>query len=106
MDWTVNDSLDHRFLKWKLNCENILDCELAMLPESKKCKKVITWSGNFGMDQFVSWCLAPDDLSLDIIWTKYEDFCKPQTNEVRARFDLLTSFRQGNHFIDEMYSAA
>ena len=50
MDWTVNDSLYHRFLKWKLKCENILDCELAMLPEAKKHKKVIVWSGDFGMD--------------------------------------------------------
>ena len=39
MDWTVNDSLHHRFLKWKLKCENILDCELAMLPESKSARK-------------------------------------------------------------------
>ena len=51
MDWIVNDGLYHRFLKWKLKCENILDCELAMLPESKKCKKVIAWSGDFGIDQ-------------------------------------------------------
>ena len=35
MDWTVNDSLHHRFLKWKIICENILDCELAMLSEGK-----------------------------------------------------------------------
>ena len=53
MDWTVNDSLYHKFLKWKLKCENILDCELAMLPESKKCKRVIAWSRDFGMDQYV-----------------------------------------------------
>ena len=78
MDWTVNDSLYHMFLKWKLKCENILDCELAMLPKSKKCKKVIAWSG---------------------------DFCKLQTNEVRARFDLLTSFRQSNQSVDEWYNA-
>ena len=36
MDWTVNDSLYHRFLKWKIICENILYCELAMLSEAKK----------------------------------------------------------------------
>ena len=30
MDWTVNDNLYNRFLKWKLKCENILECELAM----------------------------------------------------------------------------
>ena len=65
MDWTVNDSLYHRFPKWKLKCENILDCELAMLPDSKKCKKVIVWSRYFCMDQYVSWCLPPEDLSLD-----------------------------------------
>ena len=43
--------------------------------------------------------------SLDVIGTKYEDFCKPQTNEVRARFDLLTSFRQGNRSVNEWYNA-
>ena len=57
------------------------------------------------MDQYVSWCLPTEDLSLDVIWAKYEDFCKPQTNEVRARFDLLTSFRQGNWSVDEWYNA-
>ena len=68
MDWTVNDSLYHKFLKCKLKCKNILDCELAMLPESKKFKKVIALSGDFGMDQYVSWCLTAEDLCLDTIW--------------------------------------
>ena len=26
MDWTVNDGLDHRFLKGHLKCKNILEC--------------------------------------------------------------------------------
>ena len=47
MDWTVNDNLHNRFLKCKLNCENILEFELAMLAEIRKCKKVIAWSGDF-----------------------------------------------------------
>ena len=45
MDWTVNDSLYHRFLKWKIKCKNILECELAMLSEARKCKNVVPWSG-------------------------------------------------------------
>ena len=57
MDWTVNDCLYHQFLKWKLQCKNILECEIAALPEPQQCKKVITWSGDFGMDQYVSWGL-------------------------------------------------
>ena len=42
---------------------------------------------------------------LDAIWTKFEEFSKPQTNEVRAQFDLLTSFCQGNQNVDEWYNA-
>ena len=103
--WTVNDSLYHRFLKWKMKSKNILDCELAMIPESKKCKKIIAWRSNFGMDQYVSWCLPIEYRTMEVIRAKYGDFCKPQTNEVRAKFDLLTSFRQGNHSVDEWYTA-
>ena len=94
-DWTVNDGLYHRFLKWRLKCKNILECKLAGLPECQKCKKVVAWSGDFGMDQYVSWGLPKEDLSLDTIWDCFEEFCKPQANEVMACFNLLTSFRQG-----------
>ena len=68
MDWTVNDGLYHRFLKWRLRCKNILECKLAALQECQKCKKVVAWSGDFGMDQYVSWGLPKEDLSLDTIW--------------------------------------
>ena len=44
-------------------------------------------------------------MCLDVIWSKFEEFCKPQTNEIRARFDLLTSFRQGDCSVDEWYNA-
>ena len=89
MDWTVNDGLCHRFLKCHLKCENILECELAMLPERGKCKKVFAWSGDFGMDQYVSWNLSNEELVLDTIWKKIEEFCKLQWYEVGVRFDWL-----------------
>ena len=57
------------------------------------------------MDQYVSWGLPKDQLMLEIIWGRFEDFCKPQLNKVWARFDLLTSFRQGNKSVDKWYNA-
>ena len=57
------------------------------------------------MDQYVSWCLPTEEICSDTIWSKYEDFYKPQVNEVRARFDLLTSFCQGNRSVDEWHNA-
>ena len=101
MNWNVDDGLYNRFLKWKIKYENILECELAMLSESRKCKKVIAWSGDFGLYQYISWCLPQEELCLEIIWKKFEELCKPQTNELRARFDLLTSFHQGEMSVDE-----
>ena len=67
MDWTVYDHLYHRFLKWHLKCENILECKLAALSEHQQCKKVITWSGDCRMDQYVSWNLSSNGPTLDTI---------------------------------------
>ena len=74
MNWTVNDGLYHRFRQWKLKCENILECELATLSESRQCKKLISWSGDDGMDLVVSWGLTDGDLTLETLWNKFEDF--------------------------------
>ena len=69
MDWTVNDGLYHQFLKWKLKCENILDCKLATLSETRQCKKLISWSGDDGMDLVVSRGLTDCELTLKTLWT-------------------------------------
>ena len=76
MDLTVNDGLYNIFLKWWLKFENILECELVMLTESRKCKKVLVWSGDFGLDQYISWNLSSEELTLEVIWKKFEEFCK------------------------------
>ena len=65
----------------------------------------MAWSGDFGIDQYISWDLSPEEICLEVIWKKFEELCKLQTNEIRARFDLLTSFRQGEHSVDEWYNA-
>ena len=36
---------------------------------------------------------------------KFEEFCKPQSNEIRARLDLLTSFRQCERLVNECCNA-
>ena len=72
-----------------------------MLPEAGKCKKIVAWSGDFGLDQCISWNLSSKDLTLEVVWKKFEEFCKPHANELRARFDLLTSFRQAHMSVNE-----
>ena len=76
-----------------------------MLPDARKCKRIVAWSGDFGLDQYISWNFSNEKLTLEVIWKKFEEFCKPQANELRARFDFLTSFRQANMSVDEWYNA-
>ena len=105
MNWTVDDGLYRRFLKWHLKCETSLECELATLSEKQKCQKVIAWLGDLGMDLYVSWSLPKEELTLDTIWDRFEEFSKPQSKEVGACFDLLTSFCQGNRNVDKWHNA-
>ena len=39
MNWTVDDGLYHRFLKWQLKRKTILDCKLANLPTKPEMPK-------------------------------------------------------------------
>ena len=66
---------------------------------------MIGWSGDFGIDQYVSLNLRNEEFALDGLWEKFEEFCISLSNEVRARFDLLTSFRQGERSVDDCYNA-
>ena len=49
--------------------------------------------------------MSTDELTIDTIWENIEKFCKPQSNEVMARLNLLTSFQQGNKSVDEWCNA-
>ena len=57
------------------------------------------------MDLHVSWRIPKEELTLDTIWARFEEFSKPQSNEVRAQFDPLTSFHQGNRDVVKWYNA-
>ena len=101
MDLTVNNGLYHRFLKWRMECENMLEFKLAILVDRRKYKKVIAWSGDFGIDQYEFWNLTNKELTPDVIWEKFEEFCKSQSNEVRTSSDFLTSFRHRERSVNE-----
>ena len=38
-----------------------------MLSEPRKCKKVLAWSNEFGLNRYVSWNIPSEELTLEII---------------------------------------
>ena len=53
---------------------------------------------------YISWALPTVDVTLQTILSRFEGFCKPQSNAVHAQFNLLIAFWQGNGSIDEWYN--
>ena len=66
---------------------------------------MIQWSGDVGLDMYISWALPTEEVTLQTIWSRFEDFCKPKSNAVHALFNLLTTVQQGNRSIDKWYNA-
>ena len=45
---------------------------------------MIQWLGDVGLDMYISWALPAANVTLETIWSKFEEFCKPQSNVVCA----------------------
>ena len=72
--------------------------------KQENARRLWPGGGDFGLDKYISWNLSNEGLTLKVTWKKIEKFCKPQANELRARFYLLTSFRQADMSVDEWYN--
>ena len=70
MDCKVDPSLYARFKPSKFKCENILEAELASLPDIRKCKIILRWSGDLGLEVYHALCLEPSEMSIETLWSK------------------------------------
>ena len=55
MDWSMDDGLYSCFQDWKLECELILDGELAEVAEPQKVNTLIRWAGSFVLKNLKVW---------------------------------------------------
>ena len=55
MDWSMDDWLYSCFQDWKLECELILDRELAEIIEPQKINTLIQWAGSFSLKNPKVW---------------------------------------------------
>ena len=62
-------------------------------------------SGLSGTYLYQSWRIVDKDLTLQNIWDKFEEHCKPQTNELRAHYNLLKKLTQATLSCDQFIAA-
>lgn len=50
--------VDSRFKRFHQKCELLLDGSLKSRHSTQKCKDVLLWSGDYGLDLFNTWVLS------------------------------------------------
>ena len=104
LDWTMDDGLYNHFKTWNIKCQLILGAKLETCSKDQKCKTLLQWSGDKGLELYISWGIEDKDLTLKTIWTKFEEHCKPQTNQLHSPYGLLKQLKQGNNSCDKYYA--
>ena len=74
---------------------------MANIDEEIKCKHLLYWSGEQGIELFNSWDLSSDEQKKqDNYWERFEHFVKPHSNELIAARELR-NLRQGTLTLEE-----
>ena len=106
MDWSPGPDLHTRFKRFRQKCELLLDGPLKSRDSTQKCKYVLLWSGDHGLDLFNTWALTTDQQKdLKEYWTRFEDHVKPQANHILNRY-YLRSLKQNNRPLDTFLTEA
>ena len=65
---------------WKQRCELLFTGPMAKIDEEIKCKHLLYWSGEQGIELSNSWDLSADDQKqLDNYWERIEHSVKPHS---------------------------
>ena len=101
MDWSTDENLYSQFKMWKQRCELLFTGPMAKIDDEIKCEHLLYWSGERGIELFNSWDLsAYEQKKLDSYWERFENFVKPQSNELIAAWELH-NLRQGTLSLEE-----
>ena len=86
---------------WKQRCELLFTGPMAKIDEEIKCKHLLYWSVEHGIELFYSWELSADEQkTLDNYWERFKNLVKPQSNELIAAWELH-NLQQGTLSLEE-----
>ena len=106
IDWTPGPDLAQRLKRFKQKCELLFDGPLKPRTDEQKCKYLLLWTGDHGLDLYNTWNLSEEQQkSLEEYWKRLEEHAKPQSNYILNRF-YLRSLKQSNRPLDEFLTEA
>ena len=106
MDWSPDSNLPNRYKLWKQKCNLIFDTILCEKSEEYKCKMLLCYSGDRGLELFNSWTLTTaEQKKLLNYWQNFENYVKPQANQIMARYKLYC-LKQNSQSVDIWLTSA
>ena len=123
MDWTKDNRIYERYLRWKSHVEDIFSSVLADKSKNEKCGYVRLWMGDEGYPYIEKWKATseldfstPEEIQnhanvitthessgfkLQTYWDLLNRELKPKSNNILAIIELWTKCRQGNSPLTE-----
>ena len=106
IDWTPGPDLPQRFKRFRQKCELLFDGPLKARTNEQRCRYVLLWTVDYGLDLFNTWNLSSEEQNkLDEYWKRFEEHVKPQSNHILNRF-YLRNLRQNGRPLDDFLTEA
>ena len=106
IDWTPGPDLAQRLKRFRQKCELLFDGPLKERSTKQRCRYVLLWAGDYGLDLYNTWNLSEEDRDkLDEYWKRFEEHVKPQSNHLLNRF-YLRNLKQNGRPLDEFLTEA
>ena len=104
MDFSTTEGANvaEKWRKWKKTMELYLKLVMSEKPEKDKCDAFLYIIGQTGRDIYDTLTFAEDERGkLDILFAKFEAYCKPKQNITIERFRFNTRVQEANETIDQ-----
>ena len=106
IDWTPGPDLPQRLRRFRQKCELLFDGPLIERTTEQRCRYILLWTGDYGLDLFNTWNLTGEEQNKpEEYWKRFEGHVKPQSNHILNRF-YLRNLRQNKRPLDDFLTEA
>ena len=106
IDWTPGPDLTQRLKRFRQKCELLFEGPLKARTNEQRCKYLLLWTGDYGLDLYNTWNLNADQTKdINEYWQRFEEHVKPQSNHLLNRF-YLRALNQNSRPLDDFLTEA
>ena len=106
IDWTPGPDLAQRVKRFRQKCELLFEGPLKARTNEQKCKYLLLWAGDQGLDLYNTWNLDDNAKNKpEEYWKRFEEHVRPQSNHILNRF-YLRGLKQNKRPLDEFLTEA